>query len=726
MKSIRIRKVIFGIRFKFSLIIILSVALSSTLLIFALINQYENKMKKTLAQQGETILQGISGKAEIYLRARRLLSLENSSPSGKRNIPALVTQREETKKAMSRYFASVVGNDAKKMKDRVLDIAFIIDADWTGIGTDAPGSGRSFFYYFQRHTGALFTQKGGRSDPLLEPTILDHFRKVIDTKSHTGFASITDVEKQYRYLFKDNPDFVVVALPLFKDTPALYDEYIHFKKKTVTRATIGQHLKRKSEFPILFISRIISLGSFIDYRIDLSSLSHRRMVLNYFIAKTLAAGSMNADIVRLKEKFESLISHNMQGTTIQIAKLESAWKMIRNNYRIPTLTKHQEIEIRQDFLNRLIYYRVPISADLSLDELSLISFRADIAGFIGLFFYRKEYFPEMRKSTNEIINLAMSIVLRAAFLALLFPAFIIKSIRTLADRAIEIGKGSFNKTIVIPGSDEIGRLADIFNIMTANLMKAEEIKIEKIRMENELLTARQIQSALLPERIPDIAGVEFGAYYLAQTESGGDYYDAIDLGENKIGIAIADVSGHGVGSGLVMAMTRTLLHIYCKKTENTKKIFELINDYLKHNTARNYFVTMFYGILDMTSLTLTYSSAGHSPAMIMRNETLREIPAGGIALGVAIPEMFSKLTEIREVRLQKNDYFVLYTDGVDESMDASGNEYGLERFQKALLLNYGKHPEKIINAVINDIRNFTGTTPQHDDITMILLKINRH
>ncbi len=242
-------------------------------------------------------------------------------------------------------------------------------------------------------------------------------------------------------------------------------------------------------------------------------------------------------------------------------------------------------------------------------------------------------------------------------------------------------------------------------------------------MEKELLTAQQIQAALLPAALPELKGIEFGAYYSAQTESGGDYYDCIVLDNDQVGITIADVSGHGVGSGLVMAMTRTLLHTYCTKTTNTKKIIESINEYLKNNTASGYFVTMFYGILNLKSLKITYSSAGHFGPIIIRNGKILNLTAGGIALGVIAGETFSKAIDIKEFALQKGDYFVQYTDGVDEAMDADNNEFGLDRFQKTLLASEGKHPQDMIKSVIKEIDKFTGAIPQHDDITMIIFRI---
>ncbi len=329
----------------------------------------------------------------------------------------------------------------------------------------------------------------------------------------------------------------------------------------------------------------------------------------------------------------------------------------------------------------------------------------------------------MKKNSDEIINLMLSILLRTIFIAILIPTFLIRSISTLADGALEIGKGNFDTRIELKGTDELGRLADTFNIMAGNLQKAQELKIEKYRMENELITAQHIQAALLPEKLPSIAGLECGAYYSTQTESGGDYYDFIELGNNLLGIAIADVSGHGVASALVMAMTRTLLHIYCRSSNNTKAIFENINTYLKENTETNYFVSMFYGILHLDTLQLTFSSAGHNQGIILRDNSLEELPAGGIALGVTDDSTFSALTDTRKKTLRRGDYFIQFTDGVNEAVDAEDNEFGLERFYQALLANDGKPPQEMINGVMHSLHNFIGDTTQDDDITIIIFRV---
>jgi len=306
----------------------------------------------------------------------------------------------------------------------------------------------------------------------------------------------------------------------------------------------------------------------------------------------------------------------------------------------------------------------------------------------------------------------------------LFPAFIIRAVSKLAEGAFEIGRGKLDTTIELKGTDELGRLGDIFNVMTGNLKKAQENMLEKQRMETELKTAEEIQATLLPETLPEIKGLEFGAYYSAQSESGGDYYDFIDLENNKLGIAMADVSGHGVGSGLVMAMTRTLLHAYCKEVSSTKKIFETINHYLKKNTASNFFVTMFYGIFDIKTKKLKYSSAGHCQTIILRNKSIVELPGGGIALGATGNEIFSKNTDITETPLEKGDCLIQYTDGIDEAMDKDSNEFGLDRFHDAIKETSGKNPQQTIEHIIKKLNAFTGNIPQHDDITLIVMKIN--
>ncbi len=724
-KKILIRKIIFGIRFKFSIIIILAVLLVSTMIGFALLNQHEKKIKDSLLRQGVTILEGIADQARIFLANKHTLYSDQATTITPMHKMLMAKQQTDALKKMSTYFSSVIGKEAVKEQknDRILDIAYMVDCNWQDMHVDWKRWDQTLYVYFNRITGDPFMQKNGRKDPLLEPTIINHYMNNIDITPFIGFASSADVHEQYKYLFENKPSYVIMGIPIFRQKTTLYNEYLEFKHQSPSQATVQLYLERKKNLPRQFLNNIVSQGIDIDYRIDVSSAKNRNILLNFLLSKSTVTRLKPAQLRQLTDEFMGVMDKSIGNGTINISRTIRLWEMIQKKYDLPPFGKSITARIRSECFQHLSQFGISLSTDKTLDELALISFRRDLAGVLGLYLYRAQYFPEMVKHENEIINLMISILLRAIFLALLFPTFIIRSIKTLEDGAIEIGKGNLEKRIDISGSDEIGRLADIFNVMTENLKKAEDIKIEKVRMEKELLTAQQIQAALLPAALPELKGVEFGAYYSAQTESGGDYYDCIDLNKDQVGITIADVSGHGVGSGLVMAMTRTLLHTYCMKTTNTKKILESINEYLKNNTASNYFVTMFYGILNLQSMKMSYSSAGHCEPILIRNGKIHNFAAGGIALGVISGETFSKAIDIKELTLQKGDYFVQYTDGVDEAMDADNNEFGMDRFHKALLAHEGKHPQEMTISVIKEIDTFTGAIPQHDDITMIIIRI---
>lgn len=716
----KVRKIIFGIRFKFSLIMVIAVVLVSILIGLALYHQHEKKFQDAMLRLGATTLKGAADAAHRYLHHTHLLDSEKAKTISRYQRSAIERRRRDALIAMGQYFSAVT------KKEKILDISFLIDIRWRDIGVDWKKWNQSKYYYFNRNTGTLFTQGKGRKDPLLEPTILAHYMQHVDTDAYLTFTDLMDDEK-FEYLFqKIKRDYLVVGIPIFhrKTDAALYDRYNRFKKASrLSKDEIGDYFKKRNQFFGIFTKRIINHGLNLDYGIALKTDREKKLVA-YHIVRTL-------DTLRLSSTQRSelgvviitLIAKGMHDGTINLSEIKSIVNSVGKKYRIPFRKISGELNIWQNFFYFLKRNRIKLSIPQSLDELARLSYRKDIAGVLGLFLYRKQFFSEMKQNRDEIINLMLSILLRTIFIAILIPTFLIRSISTLADGALEIGKGNFDTRIELKGTDELGRLADSFNIMAGNLQKAQELKIEKYRMENELITAQHIQAALLPEKLPSIAGLECGAYYSTQTESGGDYYDFIELGNNLLGIAIADVSGHGVASALVMAMTRTLLHIYCRSTNNTKAIFENINTYLKVNTETNYFVSMFYGILNLDTLQLTFSSAGHNQGIILRDNSLEELPAGGIALGVTDDSTFSALTDTRKKALRRGDYFIQFTDGVNEAVDAEGNEFGLERFYQALLANDGKPPQEMINGVMHSLHKFIGDTTQDDDITIIVFRI---
>ncbi|HOW81677.1 MAG TPA: PP2C family protein-serine/threonine phosphatase [Spirochaetota bacterium] len=719
-RKVAIRKVRFGIRLKISIIMILGIAFASALIGLAVYNQHESKIKDTILRLSGTILKGAAEDAEQYLRLTQYL--DKAKDLKPRQRAAVVKAIGESQKSMAGYFSSII------KKEEILDIAFLVDVDWRDVNVNWNRRDRARYRYFSRQNGSffeldLYTSDGrpirgsrGRDDAQLKPTVFSYYMQNMDTSSYLAFSESRK---------NDGKKFVIVGIPLFSDRKdaAIYDGYRDFRR---TRVMSGEDLKkfkaRRQEYRDLFLGRIVERGSGVEYDLVVDTDRKKRLVLDNLIGAVDMKPLSYEKLADFRKGFSDMFNESVEGGRVPLFRLRILLASMMKDYGLALKEPLAGEDLWKNVYRHARRNSVSVETLYGVDDLALMSFRMDLSGVLGIFLLRDSFYAEMEKNRKDILNLILSIFLRATIIALFFPTFIIRNVASLEEAALDIGKGNLSRRIEMKGSDELGRLADIINLMSANLEKAQKEMLEKQRMKAELNTAQQIQSALLPDGFPDIRGLSFGAYYMAQTESGGDYYDFIPMGEGRLGLAMADVSGHGVASGLVMAMTRTLLHIHCEKNGDTKKILEMINDYLYANTASNYFVTMFFGVLDVKSLQLRFSSAGHCHALVMRNGRIQEVPAGGIALGAVATDSISRLIESKTLQLQKGDYFIQYTDGVYESFNAANEEYGLERFHRALLDGFGKDPQEIVNHVVRSVDAFTGRVPQHDDITFFIIR----
>ena len=248
-----------------------------------------------------------------------------------------------------------------------------------------------------------------------------------------------------------------------------------------------------------------------------------------------------------------------------------------------------------------------------------------------------------------------------------------------------------------------------------------EIK-KRLQIEQELAVARSIQQSLLPEETPKIEGLDVASRIITAKEVGGDLYDVIGLDEDKLGIMIGDVSGKGIPAALFMAKVTTLFKIFARGQFSPAKVLKLINGELARDCRSGLFVTLLYAIFDKDKKSLIFSSAGHLPVVVLRTQdhnieviSHEEGMAAGIMEDV---EFFDK-----EITLLKGDVVVLYTDGVTEAMDMKRHEFGIEGLKKSLQRPKNGSAQQILNLLLDNIRNFQGRAPQHDDITAILLDI---
>src|SRR5438034_1736317 len=260
-------------------------------------------------------------------------------------------------------------------------------------------------------------------------------------------------------------------------------------------------------------------------------------------------------------------------------------------------------------------------------------------------------------------------------------------------------------------------LASQVAIIIEKVMLHDQL-IEKQRLETQLEVARQVQLELLPARDPELAGFDISAYNFPTEEVSGDYYDWVRIYDDQIGIVIADVSGKGVPAALLMAFLRASLraatHIgYAPHISMSK-----VNYLLWESIERNQFVTAFYGILDATNRTLAYSNAGHSPALLMKADgTTRFEERGGVPLGMFRDSRYYEYFET----IEPGQMLVLYTDGVTEAMNPSGEEYGGQRLVAAALRGRNLSARVLIEFIHRHVVGWTGGLGAHDDVTFFII-----
>lgn len=247
---------------------------------------------------------------------------------------------------------------------------------------------------------------------------------------------------------------------------------------------------------------------------------------------------------------------------------------------------------------------------------------------------------------------------------------------------------------------------------------------EKRAMESELRTAREVQQVLLPQSDPVIAGFRISGTNLPARIISGDYYDYIGLEDDKLGIAIADVSGKGVPAGLLMAMCRSSLRSVAHAESSPSKALALVNRQLFPDIREDMFISMAYGILDGMAGTLTLSRAGHDPALCYRAETgqVESLRSPGLALGVDSGQVFERVTKDQVVLLHSGDCVLFYTDGVKEAVDAAEEEFGMERMAEVFREAAPHGAEAVLHRMQEELKAFTGEAPQMDDITLVAIE----
>ncbi|MCU1243156.1 MAG: Serine phosphatase RsbU, regulator of sigma subunit [Candidatus Acidoferrum typicum] len=239
------------------------------------------------------------------------------------------------------------------------------------------------------------------------------------------------------------------------------------------------------------------------------------------------------------------------------------------------------------------------------------------------------------------------------------------------------------------------------------------------RAAHELEIAKNVQSRLFPQTLPPLATLDYAGVCIQARQVGGDYYDFLDLGQNRLGFVIADISGKGIAAALLMANLQANLRSLCAITRHEPDhLLRSVNQLFCENTTDGAYATLFFAEYDDATRVLRFANCGHLPALLLRTDnSVARLDATATVLGI-----FKKWDcEVGECHLAPGDIFALYTDGITESFNRDGEEFGESRLLDSLRLHRALSPRAALASIVDEVLHFN-PQEQHDDITLILAR----
>jgi sigma-B regulation protein RsbU (phosphoserine phosphatase) len=250
---------------------------------------------------------------------------------------------------------------------------------------------------------------------------------------------------------------------------------------------------------------------------------------------------------------------------------------------------------------------------------------------------------------------------------------------------------------------------------------AQEGLAKKERMERELELAREVQQAVLPRTFPEIPGYRFAAHNRPARQVGGDFFDVIDLGENRFGLMVADVSDKGMPAAVYMALTRSVMVAEARRAVSPKAVLQNVNQLLQELGRARMFVTVFYGVVDGPSCRLTYTRAGHDRPLLIRDNQVYELPGEGVFLGYHESAELGLTEEV--LAMEPGDRLVLYTDGLTDTISPKGRRFDRKGLY-SLLRNTGEMDvNELATTIFDAVTSYQGDMEQFDDMTLLLVEV---
>jgi phosphoserine phosphatase RsbU/P len=266
-------------------------------------------------------------------------------------------------------------------------------------------------------------------------------------------------------------------------------------------------------------------------------------------------------------------------------------------------------------------------------------------------------------------------------------------------------------------------LSNLFGRATSNLVLSDQLRKANDSLEREMKTVADIQRSLLPSTLPQLPGIDIAAFYQTSRNAGGDYYDFFELPDGKLGILIADVSGHGTPAAVIMAVTHSIAHTLHRPPEPPHQLLQFINHHLcARYTTNGTFVTAFYGIYNPKDRSLLYCSAGHNPPVVRAFNSTQARELSGrrnLPLGIEPDEQYADAT----TTLDAGDTLVIYTDGIVEARKPGSSDLlGIERLIATAAAKC-ESAQTVVDRIMFEVNQFTDGAIPTDDRTLVVMRV---
>ena len=441
-------------------------------------------------------------------------------------------------------------------------------------------------------------------------------------------------------------------------------------------------------------------------------------------------------LMRLKNALgqDLLLTDHVQSSSLNVMLRDT--EILRQNIRSATF----DLEAIQQGVGRPVWSipLYPVSwttgAEKDPSETQLLFVELSAPKLIQNVFGSETSESNVGRTILGALEFVVVFFLAVELLSLIGGILLTKSITSAVhnlDRGTEfIRRGDFSQRITVKSNDQLGALAKSFNQMTEYVQTLVKERVQKERLERELEIAKEVQEQLFPKQAPQMKKMELTGLCLPARIVSGDYYDFLQFDSNVMGLALGDICGKGISAALLMANLQATLrsNVMARGAQmltethpgngDVASVVKILNQQICSFTSANKFVSFFYAVYDDVKFSLTYCNAGHNPPLYFGERGFQRLSSGGTVVGIFPDAEFDEET----VQLHSGDILLAYTDGIVESVNEYGEEFGEQRLINLVGANPNLSAEQLQKAIVDEVLDWAFEEERDDDMTLIVAR----